>query len=208
MARPLGIDFWASALPTPLIPLHPWYEPSTRAARLRTEVFGATVRRPAFAPSRSAPVRPAKPRAAAPCCGLSMTPGGVTIAPDLRRPSLGWLDFVSLLQKRNTEDRPRFVSMIVGMKLDEIIWPGDRIDHIARHNVTPDEVEEVCFGRPLVLRAKSEGSNPVYYVLGQTASGRHLFCVIIQFPEGPGYPVTARPMTQSEKQRFEQWKRR
>jgi len=39
-----------------------------------------------------------------------------------------------------------------------------RIDHIDRHGVTPEEVEEACFGHALVQRAKSEGENPVYYV--------------------------------------------
>ena len=88
------------------------------------------------------------------------------------------------------------------MKIHELIWPKDRIDHIALHKVTPEEVEEVCFSRPLIQRAKAEGQNPVYYVLGQTAAGRYLFCVVIQFPDGKGYPVTARPMTPKEKRRF------
>jgi len=81
------------------------------------------------------------------------------------------------------------------MSIYEIIWSEDQVKHIARHNVQPEEVEEVCFGKPLSLRTKSEGQNPVYYVLGQTNSGRYLFCVIIQFPDGKGYPVTARQMT-------------
>lgn len=92
------------------------------------------------------------------------------------------------------------------MKIHALVWPDDRIEHLAVHNVTPDEVEEVCFGTALVQRAKSEGENPVYYVLGQTAAGRYLFCVIIRFPNGKGYPVTARPMTESEKRRFRKWK--
>jgi uncharacterized protein len=87
-----------------------------------------------------------------------------------------------------------------------LIWPAERIDHIARHGVLPEEVEEACFGRPFVQRAKSEGQNPVYYVLGQTDAGRYLFCVIIQFPDGKGYPVTARPMTNKEQRRYKQWK--
>ena len=90
----------------------------------------------------------------------------------------------------------------------ELIWPEDRIDHIAAHDIEPEEVEEVCFGRALVLRAKSAGANPAYYVLGQTTTGRYLFCVVIQFPDGKGYPVTARTMTDKEKRRFIQWKKR
>ncbi len=94
------------------------------------------------------------------------------------------------------------------MKIDEITWPQDRIGHIARHGVSPEEVEEVCFGTAFVQRAKSQGENPVYYVLGQTESGRYLFCVVIQFPDGRGYPITARPMTDKEKRRYKQWRER
>jgi len=94
------------------------------------------------------------------------------------------------------------------MKIYEFIWPEDRVAHIAQHGVRPEEVEEVCFGRALVQRTKSSGANPVYYVLGQTAAGRYLFCVVIQFPDGKGFPVTARPMTRKEQRRFNQWKNR
>lgn len=87
------------------------------------------------------------------------------------------------------------------MTIGEFIWPEDRIERIARHGVTPEEVEEVCFGRPMVQRAKSKGENPVYYVLGQTEAGRHLFCVVILFPDGKGHPVTAREMFAKEKRR-------
>jgi uncharacterized DUF497 family protein len=60
----------------------------------------------------------------------------------------------------------------------------------------------------LVLQARSEGKNPVYHLLGQTEAGRYLFCVVIQFPDGKGYPVTARPMTDRERQRYQQWRNR
>lgn len=93
------------------------------------------------------------------------------------------------------------------MAVYELVWSEDRIDHIAEHAIRPEEVEEVCFGHPFVQRTKSFGKNPVYYILGQTTSGRYLFCVIIQFPGGRGFPVTARPMTQKEKQRFNRWRR-
>ncbi len=93
------------------------------------------------------------------------------------------------------------------MEISEFVWSEDRIAHIGRHHVEPEEFEEVCFGRALVLRAKSAGQNPVYYVLGQTDAGRYLFCVVISFPDGKGYPVTARDMTDAEKQRYEGWKK-
>jgi uncharacterized DUF497 family protein len=94
------------------------------------------------------------------------------------------------------------------MRIERIIWPRDRIEHIGRHGVTPLEVEEVCFGTPFVQRTKSQGENPVYYVLGETEAGRHLLCVVIQFPDARGYPVTAREMTAKEKRRYRKWKKR
>ena len=94
------------------------------------------------------------------------------------------------------------------MRIHEIIWPEERVEHIGRHGVTPEEVEQVCFGKPFVRRAKSEGENPVYYILGQTEAGRYLFCVVIRFPGGNGYPVTAREMTTKEKRSYRKWKER
>ena len=94
------------------------------------------------------------------------------------------------------------------MPISEVLWPQDRVDHIARHGVRPEEFEEVCFGAPLVLRAKATGPNPVYYLLGETEAGRPLFCVAIEFPDGKAYPVTARAMTTKEKRRYAEWKKR
>jgi hypothetical protein len=49
--------------------------------------------------------------------------------------------------------------------LPNSLWPDDRVVHIGRHNVEPAEFEEVCFGKSLILRAKSEGKNPVQAIL-------------------------------------------
>jgi uncharacterized protein len=92
------------------------------------------------------------------------------------------------------------------MRIQEFIWSEDRIEHIARHSVIPEEFEEVCFGYSLVQRGKSEGTNPVYYVLGQTSAGRYLLCIVICFSDGKGYPVTSRSMTEQEKRRYKRWR--
>lgn len=48
------------------------------------------------------------------------------------------------------------------MQIERLAWLKERAEHIARHGVTPSEVDEVCFGsNPLVLRAKSGGQNPI-----------------------------------------------
>jgi hypothetical protein len=59
----------------------------------------------------------------------------------------------------------------VAVEISELVWTEDRITHIGRHGVEAEEFEEVCYGKALVLRAKSEGQNPVYYVLGETEAG-------------------------------------
>ena len=92
------------------------------------------------------------------------------------------------------------------MLIYQFIWSDDCVDHIAGHGVTAKEVEQVCFGDALVLRTKPQGRSPVYYCLGRTQTGRYLFCVVIAFPDGNGYPVTARPMTAKEKRRFLRWR--
>jgi uncharacterized protein len=95
------------------------------------------------------------------------------------------------------------------MEIHRFVWPDDRVNHIAEHGVTPAEVEEVCFGpHALVLRSRSQGRNPVYHVLGQTVSGRFLLSVVIRFSDGTGYPVTARPMTHKEENRYRKWRLR
>ena len=43
------------------------------------------------------------------------------------------------------------------MKIQEFVWLEDRVNHISGHGITPDEVEEVCFGQAYVQRAKSKG---------------------------------------------------
>ncbi len=72
------------------------------------------------------------------------------------------------------------------MEISEFVWNDERIAHIGRHGVLPEEFEEVCFGDALVLRGKSTGKNPVYYVMGQTEAGRHLLGVVISFPTERG----------------------
>jgi len=56
------------------------------------------------------------------------------------------------------------------MNIYEFVWNNDIIEHIARHNVTSEEIEEVCFGKPLIIKSKqpSKGINPIFYALGRT----------------------------------------
>ena len=85
------------------------------------------------------------------------------------------------------------------MFIRELEWDEYRIEHIARHEVAPEEVWEVCED-PYHL-ARRQGQDR-YRVYGQTASGRHLFVVLEQVEASVYKPITARDMTPGEKRNF------
>jgi len=90
------------------------------------------------------------------------------------------------------------------MRINELEWDDYRIEHIARHNVRPDEVWEVCQD-PLHL-AHRQGQNR-YRLYGQTRDGRYLF-VVLEHKGGAVYkPITARDMTDGEKRSFRRLQR-
>lgn len=90
------------------------------------------------------------------------------------------------------------------MNISEFVWNNDIIKHIAKHNVTPEEVEEVCFSKILIIKSKqsSKGLNPTYYALGRTESGRYLFIMFIYFKRGRAMVVTARDMDNGEQKYY------
>jgi hypothetical protein len=54
----------------------------------------------------------------------------------------------------------------------EIVWPDDRIEHIAPPGIAPAEGEDTVFGNSRVLKASRSGPNLVCHVLGRAASSR------------------------------------
>jgi uncharacterized DUF497 family protein len=90
------------------------------------------------------------------------------------------------------------------MRISHLKWDDYRIAHIAEHQVSPDEVWEVCRD-PLHL-ARREGHSR-YRLYGQTIDGRYLF-VVLEHVEGTVYkPITARDMTEGEKRNFRRLRR-
>lgn len=78
-----------------------------------------------------------------------------------------------------------------------LIWDAWNVAHIACHHVTPEEVEEVCQGDP-VVQAGRKGRSLVF---GPTLTGRMLTVVLDPYSSGQGvyYPVTARPINRLER---------
>jgi len=85
------------------------------------------------------------------------------------------------------------------MHVDSFEWDENNIEHVARHHVTPDEVEEVFWLRH-VLRRSRDG---LYLALGQAVSGRYLFVVFKPVtPLGRVRIITARDMEPPERRLF------
>ena len=82
--------------------------------------------------------------------------------------------------------------------VEEHIW--------TKHQVTPEEAEEVCFSGPLVRRGRDRS----YAVYGRTDAGRYLIVFLYPDPQGGGVfrLATARDMEQVERHRYRRSKER
>ncbi len=77
-------------------------------------------------------------------------------------------------------------------------WNNWNIEHIARHGVTPEEVEEACLSDFLVLIGKKGR----VLLLGLSQAGRMLAVVLHDEGEGVYYPVTARSASRKERRQY------
>lgn len=85
------------------------------------------------------------------------------------------------------------------IRVDRLIWDESNIGHIARHQVTPQEVEEVCHGPDIVKNAKAGR----VMVIGPTRSGRALSIILDPEPQPRiWYPVTARSADRAERKKY------
>ena len=86
------------------------------------------------------------------------------------------------------------------MKIEKITWDQDTVDHISRHAVSPEEVEEVLFNdsdSPQIMRGKENR----YLAYGRTSAGRYLF-IVLMIANRKTRIITARDMTDREKKYY------
>lgn len=93
------------------------------------------------------------------------------------------------------------------MLISKIRWTNDRVNHISKHNLTPDEVEEAAFNNQhtVVQKLKKSQFYPgkkLYRLLSITQSGRLIAFIFIYEGKGIAYPVTARDMTTAERRYY------
>jgi len=87
---------------------------------------------------------------------------------------------------------------IGGVVISGFEWDDGNIPHIARHEFTPDEVEEVFAGDHKVRRTGQKR----YIALGETLDHRLAFVVFRRSPGGRIRVITARDMDDGERRLF------
>lgn len=85
------------------------------------------------------------------------------------------------------------------MELSEFEWDDKNIEHILRHNVSPDEVEEAAFDDDPWIRKGRKGTR---YLLGYTIAGRYLFIVYILKGKGIAKVITSFDMDTKTKKLY------
>ena len=84
--------------------------------------------------------------------------------------------------------------------IQQLLWDEWNVAHILRHDVTPDEVEEICRGEHIALQSYAGR----LMLIGLTR-GRILAAVLApQEGEGVFYVVTARTASRKERRYYRQ----
>ena len=95
------------------------------------------------------------------------------------------------------------------MIIAEIIWSESDVEHIAKHGIRPEEVEEVLAAGPVWRRGPRHpetGRNSIY-ALGQTDAGRYLFVVLSPRGRGRARCISARDMDAKSRNFYERHRR-
>ena len=84
------------------------------------------------------------------------------------------------------------------MPVGRLIWDEDNEDHIARHGLDREDVEQAFYSSRVIERGR-EGT---YRVIGQTDGGRYLAIFVAPWKSGAWYVVTARDADLRERRRY------
>lgn len=86
--------------------------------------------------------------------------------------------------------------------VEDLIIEKDRPDHIARHNVTIDEVLEVISGKYVFIKSRED----TWLLVGKTKKKRYLTIIVGERPQKNTYGlVTARPSRRDERSFYEEF---
>lgn len=86
------------------------------------------------------------------------------------------------------------------MRIDQLIWTERNVEHVSRHGIYPEEVEDVLFNPPLDARRGER--EDAFLVFGKTDAGRRLLIVLAPRERNAWYVITARDVDRIEKRRM------
>ena len=84
------------------------------------------------------------------------------------------------------------------VELEKLQWDEGNVNHIARHDVTKKEVEEVFMG----FFQTFEGKKGRLGIIGRTRDGRFLTVILDPIGGGQYYPVTAHPSSRKQRRSY------
>ncbi len=91
------------------------------------------------------------------------------------------------------------------MNITECLWLDEFVDKIIRkHNVSPEEVEDVFSGNVFVRRlegGKVKGED-LYIAFGKTTAGRRLTILFVRKIDKRALIISARDMTKRERKTY------
>ena len=96
------------------------------------------------------------------------------------------------------------------MRLYEIIWKDEMVNKLAsKHQVMPEEVEQVLFSRPHTRYAEHGrvAGEDLHVAYGRTEAGRYLIVFFLHKAQHGALPISARDMTCSERRYDERQKK-
>jgi hypothetical protein len=91
------------------------------------------------------------------------------------------------------------------LKIVECLWLDRFVDKIiGKHNVYPDEVEEVLSSKPTIRKMEKgdvKGEN-LYIAFGKTNGGRPLSVLFVRKKDQRALVISARDMTSKERKKY------
>jgi uncharacterized protein len=90
-------------------------------------------------------------------------------------------------------------SSMMSVNIQQLEWDTHNIGHIARHDVIPSEVEEVCENE-VALR---DGRNDYLILIGKTHAGRMLKIVLEQKAQSIWRVATAHDASRKERRYYQ-----
>jgi uncharacterized DUF497 family protein len=90
------------------------------------------------------------------------------------------------------------------LRISRCEWDEENVGHLAKHQVEPEEAEEVLVSHPYIRRTRVGR----YLAYGTTIGGRYLTVIFLYKGGGVARVITAREMSRRERRLYKEKGRR